>query len=80
MKYEDLKPIFEKIEKKGLETERLEKIKILIDERTDKGKIKIMFEGQELIIDPNDLKAIVNKNVADNDITADLAELKNKVK
>ena len=91
MNYQELKPIFESIEKKAIETDRLVKMKELVDRRTDKSHpekpnelgqdfVVIIFEGQELSVNPIDLKNLIDKNIQDNSLTADFAELKLKAK
>lgn len=80
MNYNELKIIFDRIEGKVKESERLIKIKLLVDERTDQGLVDIKFEGQEIKVNPTQFKQLIDTNVAQQDTTADFAELKTKAK
>lgn len=81
MKYlEEVRPIIVKIDTKLAEAERLGKIKGMVDDRTDQGKVTIKFEGFEILVDPTEFKKLLDLNISNNDITADLAELKQKAK
>ena len=80
MTYEEIKPIFDRIQAKVLEIERLNKVKILVDERTEKGLITIKFEGHEMQVSPQDFKNLIDKKITENNPTADFAELKLKAK
>lgn len=80
MNYQEIRPIVDRIDTKLAEADRLGKIKILVDDRTDKGKIMIKFETYEILVDPTEFKKLLDVNIASNDTTADLAELKLKAK
>ena len=80
MNYQEIRPIIERIDTKLAEAERLGKIKGMVDDRTDKGKVMIKFESFEILVDPAEFKKLLDSNITSNDTTADLAELKLKAK
>lgn len=81
MKYlEEIKPIVDRINIKLAEAERLGKIKGMVDDRTDQGKVTIKFENFDISVNPLDFKNLLDSNIASNDIAADLADLKLKAK
>lgn len=80
MDYIELKTIFDRIETKTKEAERLNGLKLKVDERTDKGLVEIIFEGNQIKVDPTEFKKLLDKNLLSTDTSADFAELKLKAK
>lgn len=82
MQYEEVKPIFEKMSAKKAEADRLLTLKKAVTRATNANNdpLTVTVEGQPLKVLPNDIHALIDSQIQANDITSDLADLKNKAK
>lgn len=80
MNIDEIKGIVDRIVRKNEAKKWLEDLLLLIDDRTAAGLIEVEFGKRVLHVDAVDFKKLVDKRIAEQDVTADIAELKQKAK
>lgn len=81
MNIDEVKKIVDTIVSKKETASRFEGLKTFIDNRTNpSGLVTVTVEKETFDADPQDIKQLLNKRIADLDTTADEAELKQKAK